>query len=138
MRPHVSSGVVSLVPSPFAISYSSSCSPSSAAGVTAVGAGAWHVLTGNTCDSWKTCAGNRKQGAFAPDRNFEDIKKNLYHPDRNGHGNIEGDDNHTGKSQPRPPLQELDLLPFEFLTALLRCGIPELKGWGLVGIHAHR
>lgn len=66
------------------------------AGVTAVGAGAWHVMTGNSCDSWRTCAGNRKH-TMLPERSAGEIAASLYHRTEPGHGNVNGDGTHTGQ-----------------------------------------
>jgi hypothetical protein len=72
------------------------------AGATAVGAGAWHVLTGNSCDSWRTCAGSRKH-TMLPERTGSEIAASLYHPTGPGHGNVHGDGTHTGQlSLPSP------------------------------------
>ena len=69
------------------------------AGVGGIGAGAWHVLTGNSCDSWQTCGGRRKS-TWLSERTGSEIITSLYHADPNAarHSNIEGDDNHTGLS----------------------------------------
>ena len=69
------------------------------AGVGGIGAGAWHVLTGNSCDSWETCGGRRKS-TWLSERTGSEIMSSLYHADPNSarHSNIEGDDNHTGLS----------------------------------------
>lgn len=69
------------------------------AGATAVGAGAWHVLTGNSCDSWRTCAGSRKH-TMLPERSGSEIAASLYHPTGPGHGNVHGDGTHTGQLSP--------------------------------------
>jgi hypothetical protein len=72
------------------------------AGATAVGAGAWHVLTGNSCDSWRTCAGSRKH-TMLPERTGSEIVASLYHPTGPGYGNVHGDGTHTGQlSLPSP------------------------------------
>ena len=74
------------------------------AGVAAVGTGAWHVLTGNSCESWRTCAGSRKGHSLVPDRSGAEIATSLYHQTGPGHGNVHGVDNHTGPLPgARPP-----------------------------------
>ena len=67
------------------------------AGVAALGAGAWHVAMGNTAESWASCAGSRKGYSMVSDRSIGEIAANLYHPGQ-GHGNVVGEDNHTGLS----------------------------------------
>ena len=89
------------------------------AGVAAVGTGAWHVLTGNSCESWRTCAGSRKGHSLVPDRSGAEIATSLYHQTGPGHGNVHGVDNHTGPLPgARPPT--LPRAPAAF-PAVARC-----------------
>jgi len=111
------------------------------AGATAVGAGAWHVLTGNSCDSWRTCAGSRKH-TMLPERTGSEIAASLYHPTGPGHGNVQGDGTHTGQlslpspgggARPQAPAPAPRACPLSSLSCCAdrRCGRAQAfrRGW---------